>query len=249
MTQPFNPKGTLSKLVENRRHGASTRENKIFKDKLVAAEQKAHDQVLAFTNASVMVAYSDDFRACLIEAARENIGQEFYWAFVDNLNALNQSFKPGDETSPVERAATNAGLLGPKLFQGSIDKLTSGYMEQDMIHLLDIATDPKLLPVDQVKAIDSLIGQVVEAVNFMERTNFIKESFEKAQPMSDFLAPPADEPLKRTEWVVLNQKAEEAQKLDQGNIKHSLALSSELAKEALSLRQVAPARISALATR
>lgn len=247
--QPFDPKSSLSRLIENRRHGASTREKAVFSNKLAAAEQKSHDQVLAFTNASIGVTSSPDFSSCLIEAARQNIGQEFYWAFVDNLNTLNQSFKPGDETSPIERAATNAGLIGPKLFQESIDKLTSGYMEQDMIHLLNIAADPKSLPVDQVKAIDSLIGKVFDAVNFTEKTNWIKESFEKAQPMSDFLAPPADVPLKRVEWIVLNQKANETQKLDRRYIKHPLMLSSELAKEALSLRQVAPARISALATR
>ena len=208
MSESFNPQQSLAWLLEMRRLERSTDTHPVFNEVLGATLNKSLAQVEQFRSASNGVLETQEFRRCLMTAIQQDVGSEFVEAFAESLRKSSASFGQGNASSPLDRAAVEAHLLGPNLFAEQIDALGSE-MSQARIKAisrplrdLDTLSQPA-----QDEIVDRVVGVLKEVLNINQRTAFIRASFANTGLLGPLFEKSATQGLSEVEEAYLQKQA------------------------------------------
>lgn len=113
MTTHFDPVTSLSTLLERRRQQATP---SAYIRELNAFSGTVSMQSSQFMKASVETMRGLSFIDCLATAVKNNVANHFLADFEDSVHRTVATFREGDDTNPVGKAAKRAALVGPKAF-------------------------------------------------------------------------------------------------------------------------------------
>ena len=250
VSEPFDPKQSLTLLLEKRRLERAQERHPIFDEVLNETKASSLAQVRQFRAVSLDVMAQDDFKESLFAAMQQNLEKEFLHSFVDNLKQFCASLPTTNPASFIDQAAVRAGLMGPNLFKNEISSLESEQFEH-MVAMFGriVKNEDGASKEEKMQKVKQVVSIMESRLNLDMKVSLIENSFERASWLGSVFAKAAHGELTAAETVFLKERANQADE-SAPNFSPVFLLAAHLSKDQIDgLSQQEPRRTASVGPR